>query len=407
MANQYLTSHLLAKEAVAISSNVATLLPTAYRKYEGMYTKKTYAPGNTIDLRLDNYFIGQRGDTVTAEDIVAATIPLTIAPLYSVPIAYYPTDLQRDIVDFSDEILAPAVRRLIAMMNGDMALSALTQINFWQGDTSSPINTFTSADAVNPLMTKLGMDAGYRRYMALSPDDMHALRSSSSLQNSFISPLNKEITLEAQVTRLAGFDMLAETQIINFYGGTKNILGGQTAFSLVAYTTNTITIGNAVNGEQTFTAGDIVYLPNTQAFNPVTRQGTGYPMPFAIVQTPALTSGNQVTVTVYPNFVLSGPRQNVATIPAINDPIAAVANHTANIAYTERGLVAAIPPLERMDSPESYTFTHPKTGVSMRISKTAEVLNNKNIMRLDAQMAHTWVPYQAVRKVSQVNQGIS
>lgn len=403
MSNTYLTSQLITPEAVAIFEASCTFIPTAYKKYDGMFTAKTYAPGDTINIRLDNFFIGQRGDSVTAEDIVEASIPLTIAPLYSIPIAYTPTDLQRKIVDFSQEFLMPAVRRVRAMMNADIALNVLTQVNYYQGDTTAPINSYASLDSINPLMTNLAMDPAYRKYCAMSPDDMHSLRSNATLQNSFVSPLNKDITVDSRVSRLAGMDIMAEEQIIRFFGGTKAITGAAD-FQIASFTATTITIKNAVNGDQTFTAGDLIYLPATFAFNQVTRQSTGRPMAFAITTTPALTSGNQVTVSIYPNMILSGPRQNMASTPAVNDVVKAVPDHMANVAYTERGLVCAIPPLERMDSPESYTFTSPKTGISMRVSKTAEVLNNKNILRLDCQMATTWVPQQNIRKVSQVNQ---
>ncbi len=405
MSNTYLTSQLITPDAVAMFEASCTFIPTAYKKYDGMFTAKTYAPGDTINVRLDNFFIGQRGDSVTAEDIVEASIPLTIAPLYSVPIAYTPTDLSRKIVDFSQEFLMPAVRRVRSMMNADIALNVLSQVNFWQGDTTAPINSYASMDSVRPLMTNLAMDPAYKRYAVISPDDAHSLRSSSSLQNSFLPSLNKEITLESRMGRLAGMEILEEEQVIRFYGGTKTIQTPATDFQIQAYTASTITIKNCVVGEQTLKQGDLIYLPATYSFNQATRQSTGRPMAFAVTQTPAVADGSgYTTVSIYPNMILSGPRQNMSGTPAVNDIVSAVPDHMANVCYTERGLVCAIPPLERMDSPESYTYTSPKSGISMRISKTAEVLNNKNILRLDAQMATTWVPQQNIRKVSQVNQ---
>lgn len=405
MSNSYLTSQLISKEAVAIFKVNNSLLSTAYRKYEGMFTAQTYAPGDTINVRLDNFFVGQRGDTVIAEDIVEASIPLSIAPLYSVPIAYTPTDLQRKIVDFSEEILEPAVRRIISMMNSDIALNGLTQINYVVGDTTAPVNSYKALDAVRPVMSKLAMDPSYKRYSVLSFDDAHELRSNATIQNSFVSPLNKEVTEESMLGRLAGMDIMEDQNIVNFIGGTKAIQSPASDFQVVSFTATTITIKNAVPSQTgVFLAGDMIQLPSSPAYNQVTRQALSFPMSFCVTQSANADGGGNVVLNIYPNIITNGPRQNITNAPSANDVVKAVDNNTANYCYTERGLIAAIPPLERMDSPESYTFTDKSSGVSLRVSKTAEVLNNKNIMRLDAQMASTWVPQQAVRLVSLVNQ---
>lgn len=405
MANSYLTSNLISKEAVAIFKVFNSFLNTAYRKYEGMFNAQTYAPGDTVNVRLDNFFIGQRGDSVIAEDIQEASIPLTIAPLYSVPIAYTPTDLQRKIVDFSEEILQPAVRRIVTMMNSDIALAVLTQVNYFVGDTSAPVNSYKALDAVNPAMDLLAMDPAYVRYAMLSVNDAHELRSNPTIQNSFVSPLNKEVTLQSQLGQLAGFDVMKDQAIQKFIGGTKAIQAPATDFLIVSYTASTITISGAVpNQANVFASGDLIYLPSSTQFNQVLRQTTGAAMSFAVTSATTATAGGQVTLGIYPNMILSGPRQNMNSAPAVGDVVKAVSNHIANVCYTERGLICAIPPLERMDSPESYTFTDRDSGVSLRVSKTAEVLNNKNILRLDGQMAYAWVPQQAMRLVSLVTQ---
>lgn len=400
MANTFLPSNLIAAEAVAQLAVNNTFLATSYKKYEGMFSSSPYKSGDTINVRLDNFFVGSRGDTVAAENIVEESTPVTIQPLYSVPITYTPTDLQRKIEDFSDEVIRPAVRRLAAMINRDIAQAALTQVSTWVGDAATNLNTFESLDQVNPIMDNLAMSPEYNRYVALNPTQVQKLRSASSLQNSFVSPLNKEITMDASLGRLADFDIFKDQSISSHTAGSPG--AGVTVKTAVS-TGNTIALQNMTVTTGTFKAGDVISIAGVQEFNPITRTGTGRDIQFTIQNDVTADGSGDAAITVEPAMKFSGPRQNMTSASddiAVGAAVTTVGSHMPNIAYTERGLIACLPPLEVMDSPESHVAVDKDTGISIRISKTAEVLNNKNVMRLDAQCAYKWINSQAVRLVS-------
>ena len=400
MANTYLTSNLISKEAVALFKVFNSFITTGYRKYEGMYSDQTYKSGDTINVRLDNFYEGERGDSVTAESIVEASIPVTIGPLYSVAIAYTPTDLTRKIADFSDEVLAPAVRRLIAMMNKTIQQNSLVQVNYFTGSALANLNSYASLDQVNPIMDNLAMDAAYKRYAVLNPIQQQQLRSAASLQNSFLTALNREITMDAMLGRLADFDIYKDQNVSLFTAGNHAVSGDVTVKTTVASGSTIVLTG--FNSGATMKAGDVFSIAGTYEFNQITRSRTTRNMQFTVTQDAAV-SGSDITVQVYPAIQFTGPRQNIdsdtGTI-ASGSVVTLVPSHLPNICYTERGLITCMPALARMDAPESDVTTDREYGVSLRVSKTADVLNNKNIMRLDAQLATSWVPQQAVRLVS-------
>jgi len=53
-----------------------------------------------------------------------------------------------------------------------------------------------------------------------------------------------------------------------------------------------------------------------------------------------------------------------------------------------------------MRTPNSYTHTDKETGISVRVSEIADVLNNKNIMRIDVLTGFTWIPTHLWRVIS-------
>jgi len=406
MANTYLNSSLISKQAAAIFKAENSFLATAHDKYENMFNDNTYKSGDTVNVRKDNFFEGQRGDVATAEDITEESFALTIGPLYTVAITYTPTDLQRDIADFGAEVIHPAVRRLVKMINNDVATASLTQVHNFTGDISAPINSFNAINAVNPLMNSLNMN-GYRRYLCMDEYNAYEAQGNVTIQNSFVSPLNKEVTLDAQMGRLAGVNIMRDTSIRPHISGTHAAAGDITVKTAVS-SGSSIVVTGLTPTTGTFAVGDVFSLDGVFEFDRIGRQALAVKKQFAVtaVSGPADGSGD-ITLTVTPELIASGSRQNFIVPGASPNeiPAGAVLNVQTNstvgfmndIAYTEKGLIVCMPPLERMDSPDSYVHTDADSGVSIRVSKTAEVLNNKNVMRLDAQAAIRWVPDQAVR----------
>jgi P22 coat protein - gene protein 5 len=397
MANSYLTSTLISKEAVAIFQTENSFMEVGYKgSYEKDFSDARYKTKDTINVRLDNFFELQRGDVVTSEDIVEASIPLTILPLFSIPISYTPTDLTRDIADFGEEVLKPAVRTLIAGANKVIADNAKYQVTNFIGDPSAYVNTFTAFDAINVRLDQLGAN-GYDRYASLNPQNAGTLRG--GLANFFNSSLNEKIVQSATLGNLAGIDVMKDNAISRHVAGTHAASGPITVKTTVANGATIVLTGLSTGA--TFKKGDRFTIADVMDFDKIYRQPLSFQKQF-IVAADVTTAGADATLTLSEALVSDTSRQNYIVnsaspnqIPA-NAVVTFVGNYTANVGYTTRGLITVMPALDRMDSPDSYVETDKKYGVSLRVSKTAEVLNNKNIMRLDMQMATAWVPGQSV-----------
>jgi peroxiredoxin len=402
MPNAYLTSTLIAKQAAIEYKLNNNYLKLAKTDYDGMFTEKTYKPGDTVKVRLRNRFITQRGDTVTSQDLEEKSRDLTILPLFSVPFTYTPTDLTRKIADFSEEILQPAVDSLTAQIC--LTVSQYADQQLWRtvGTAGTAINSFAASNAANTELTKAATPMG-DWYQALSIEDADSL--SNSLQNSFNVGLNTEITKSAMIGHLGAFDIWREHTIFDhetFVGaiGTPIVNGS------VADGAATI-VASGFTASQTgiLKAGDIVTFSGVYDINPLSYQSYTPKLAQFVVDADVNSDGAgavtfvvrnpAVYVTTKATQTVSGQILNGATINVVGQTNG---GYKTNIAFRKKALILVNPRLDKMDSPESAVYT--SNGISMRISKTAEVLNNKNVMRLDTQIALLWNGENACKLIS-------
>lgn len=401
--NNYLTSDLISAKAVAEFVASASFIHTAYKgDYESMFKKGYYAPGDTINIRRDNFYDVKRGDIVTPEPIVEAKFPLQIEPLFSVPIYYTPTDLQRDIVSFNEEFIKPAIRALVAKVNQSLYLKAFTQINYYLGSAGAALSTYSDVAKIKPFMRQLGIDPNYNHYLALDPIQAASLQSASSLQNNFVEPYNKKITMDGMLGRTAGLDIFVDEVITGFDAGT-HAAGGNITVKTAVSSGSSITLTGLTPGA-TFVPGDLFSIANTYMWNNVIQQKINKAMEFVVTVGGTANGGGDLTVQVYPEINFSDSRRNIYSSTgdiAAGSVVTPIGSHTKNIAYTERGLVAVMPPLEPFPM-KSYTTTDQKSGVSIRVSEEQQILNNKCVMRVDCQAAFSWQSQNSVILLSNI-----
>ena len=402
MANNFITSDLISKEAAIHWKNMDTFLATSNRRYSQMWGGNTYDPGDTINIRLDNQFEVKRGDTVTPSAIDERNLPLTLEPLYSVPVEYTTVELTTDLFQgWSERVLRPAVRNIVSRINYDIANRGLTQVYHSVGNGASNINTFAAVEEPGTIMQELGVPLDERWYFAMTPKDGSALKS--SLQNSFNDRLNRDISDRSALGYLSYFDMYFDQginrQAVQNKGAvtfavTSNVSSGATSISVTG------------SGAFSVNAGETFSVTGVQSVNHINKTDTGRTMDFVVTQSTTSAAAVQV-LQVAP--AIYGPErkplQNVSALPAAGDVIlfnnrgtgAEPTQYKVNYAYGENALHVVTPPLAPLDVPESSVFNDGDTGISLRVSKSGEILNNKNIMRLDVLCGYRWIGEQAVR----------
>jgi hypothetical protein len=397
--NSYLTSTLLAKEAAAQLAVASTFPMTGNKKYQSLWTQNYFTKGNTINVPLDNRYVVQRGDTISASDIVDREIPMTVLPLFSQAINVKPTDYQRSIRDFGEMFLKPAATTIAATMNGTIAAGALTTGYITSGVVGTPINTFAALRNARADMLKFAMPKRQRWMSALTLDDSAALQN--SLNNQFNLEINSPILNDAMLGRLAAFDIFEDQGIQKHAGYTgaigtpvlaADVVDGATTISLTGLTTgitDIIVAGAKIEFVDAYAVDGVYHKPINKKFQ--------------VVATANATSsgGGTATVSISPTVETTSTDalRNCSGITDTTKITSGTAvtisqNYNANICYTDMGLYCAIPPLQPFGYAKSSTFTDPNSGISCRVSITSDILNNLDLVRMDCQLAFAWNPEQ-------------
>lgn len=404
MANTYLTSDLLAKEACAQVVAASTFLMTGNKKYEGLYTQQAFTKGDTINMPLDNRYKVQRGDSVTASDIVDRKISMTIGDVYTQAISVKPTDYQRNIRDFGPMFLAPAAHSIAADMNNDISAGAITSAYIHNGVPGSAVSSYATLRNARADMLKFDMPKRQRWMAALSLDDSATLQN--SLANQFNTGINTPILNDASLGGLAGFDIF-EDQAIQKHVGYTGDIGTPIVGVVIPDTATTFAIAGLTGSITGIIKKDtLLTFDDAWAVDPVRHQAIA--KKFQVRVTADVDSAADGTATV--PFVVSpsnpalntdptSPFQNAVGIAVANSiaagtPITVSQNYNANICYTDMALYCAMPRMEAFGWAKSSVYTDPNSGVSVRVSIESDVMNNKDYIRMDCQLAFAWNPEQ-------------
>lgn len=412
MANQFLNAEnlgLILKDASYSFKNEQSFLATATHTFDQMFKPDVYYnPGKTVQVRLPNTYLPQEGDTVTVQDIQERSVPLQLEEILSVPLAYTTTNLLTSMggvnESWKQRVLYPAVRSLSNKLNQKVAEKAAIQTNCYTGDETANINAYSVVDNAGVVLDEHACSRSLRRYCSLAPRQAAALRQSATLQNSFVQTINKDITLNSQLGRLASFDMFMDQSIAYHTTYTEDARAGVTVKTDVAQGATTIVLtGLTPSKTGIVKAGDVFSFTGIKGVNPITKASTGQDFQLVAAADANSDVSGDATVTIYPPVIYvaaNQPNANTFTQIIATTPVVFVGNHTVNMAWSEEGLIIVCPKLPPMDTPMSKVITDPDTGYSMRLSKSAEILNNKNIMRLDILYGIRWLNDRAVRILS-------
>jgi len=407
MANTFSTTELVANLALAKFVNNNSLVMTANRAYEGDFKMESYKIGDSINIRRQNHFTVGDGRVGSVQDVIEETETLVIDHQYHTLIEYSSRELTLEIDSalerFSERYVDPAVQEIIHRMETDISAQGVTELNFASGSTTAPVNSFASVDLAGAKMLEQAMPILENGYMALSVRDASALKA--SLQNNFNDTLNDDISFRSRLGRLSYFDIFQNQAIPRHLTGSN---AGTGAVNGEVSSGNTIVLdGFTPTSTGVIRAGDLLSFVGTNSVNPVGRADTGQLMQFVALTDVDADGSGEATVTVSPSIIsdLGNPRRNV-TAPIANNATLIIegvvspgtpVTYNVNFAYAARGLDIAVPPLEKLDIPESYVKTDEDAMVSIRVNKQGDILNDVNVLRLDVLCGFKWHPEYAVR----------
>ncbi len=366
MANTVITASIIAKEALAILENELGVLRTMHRAHEEEFAEKVngYNVGDTISIRRPADFTVRSGANMSVQDIIEGKVQLTVDQQKGVDFQLSSVELTLQIQELSERIIKPAMSSLIneiardvfsQMYKGSYEFVACGASGFSMSpDNTKRIDSFAKFSCA-PERLDLCAIPNDQRAAALHPQDEWGMLGSQTAL--FISDAAKGAYREGNLGMVAGLDtymsQVLPTHQAGPYGGTPLVNG---ASQNVSYDTakNTwsqslITDGWTAAAAQRVRAGDIFTIANVFKVNPKTKVSTGVLQPFVCLADGSSDGSGNLTLSISPPIITSGPHQTVDAAPADNAALTFVgtanANYRQNLAYHRTAMALAFVPL--------------------------------------------------------------
>jgi hypothetical protein len=409
MANQFVTSDIIANMALAQFQNNNTFVMTANRGYETDFPLANYKQHDVINIRERNFASFVDGRISSPYDASEKTVSLVVDHQYNASFEVTAKDLTLDIETnneyWKERYIVPNVEVITKGIDSQLSKDAINQLYFTVGTPGTPLNSFAAIDAANVKLSKHAVDIR-DRYFALSLEDASALKSSQ--QVNFNDTLNNDISFYSRLGRFARFELFENQSI------TTHTTGSQAGTILVngaVSSGNTIVMDGATPSETgIFRKGDTVSFAGVNSVNPIDKSDTGDLAQFVVLADADSDGAGNVTITVNPaiDSDIASVRRNVTnaipdnaavSIYGVTTPGTPV-TYNVNVAYVKRALDLVVPPLAHIDINRQYTARDTEKNLALRVGIDGDIRNDQNMMRFDVLWGALWHGAYAVKVIS-------
>jgi len=397
MANNVITSSIIANETLRILHNESAFLGNINTEYEDQFANKGMKAGSVVNVRQPVQYTIRDGATINIQDVNETTVPITMEPEFGIDWAFSDYDLKLSIDEFSKRYLAPAAKRLAAELDLRIATRFYRGVANFSGTPGTPISTPQAVLDAAVLLDNAACPRTDGRMLALTP------LSNAKLVGGMSGLFNDQATQGKQLkngmmsTNL-GLDFIMSqnlpTHTVGGLGGTPLVNGANQGLinagatdNPSAATTSLVTDGWTAAVANRLKRGDVFTIAGVFAVNPETKVSTGVLRQFIATADAASDGAGNLTVAIYPAIIAGGSYQNVTARPADNAAIT-ILTGTASTAYGQNlmfhrdafTLVTADMELPKgMDMADRAV----EDGVSIRFIRGYDITNNRRICRFD------------------------
>jgi len=400
MANSILTPTQITREALRVLHGKLGFIGSINRQYDAQYARTGAKIGNTLNVRMPSKYTVRTGATLTAQDHVERSTPLTVQSQIGVDVSFTTAELTMSLDDFSQRIINPAMSQLAAYLENS-CLNIAYQRTFNYNGTTTTSGQITYAQFADMGATLTRSLAPYGERTALL-DPASVVNFGDAVKGLFHDSEGiKKQYREGMMGRTSGFDVYESTFLpIHTTGslaGSPLTSTGTTAIG-VSTTANSWVSQSAVyidgaTSATTLKAGDIITVSGVYAVHPETKTNQGFLQRFVVQSDVTLTTAaTSYTVTVkpgimfgsgnaYQNVVLSGPSNlDNNTVTLIGNVSTA---YPQNLAYHKDAFCFATADLVDVSEFGAWGARQTMDGISMRIAKQYAIASDTLPCRID------------------------
>ena len=405
------------REAMAMLAADMAFLKCGDNKYQPQFDNRSYAVGDTIQVRRRNRSNSSATNgTLAAQAIIEKTYPLTIdrwftngfectlreASLYMAS--------KSDQQTFKARYIQPIVTQMITQANAYLAQKAEAQLYNFYGTPGTPLNTFAAVADMQARMRDLKMPVVSNDVYLLTNNSDDA-KIKAALSNFYNPTFNQKIGEDYKMDRIADFWKTSSSEVVYHVAGSD---AGKTGIKIRTVTTdgNSIALkGLTASTVGVIKAGDIISVKSTATggsiLAPFSFKDTAIKMSFVAAADVTSDASGFGTVTVNPvgdGIIVDSTNswRNLAAQLPVDMDMEILASHNVGVAFTEGGLIYASPELAPLSTPTSYVMRDEEfgTGLSIRVSEGADITYGKNILRIEMLFGGLFAPEYCLRYVS-------
>lgn len=386
MANAVITPTIIAKEALMQLENNLVMGNAVHREYKKEFVKV----GSTVNIRKPVKFSVTDGATLTKQDVEEGNTSIVVDQRKHVGWGFNTQDLTLSVEEYSERYIKPAMIALANQIDYDLC-GLYDDVWAWRGTPGQDINSFSDLTKSTLYMDQHAVPRDMRKAV-LSPADYWGVAGGATAL--YMQDVAKAAYRGAELGKMAGIDAITMDQnivshTVGAHAGTPVVNGSsqQTTYA-ASKTTNTQSfIIDGVTGAGTLKAGDVFTIADVYSVNPVSKQSTGVLQQFVITADAATVSSSlSVTLTISPAMILTGPYQNINAAPADNATITflgtASTAYRQNLVFHRNAFALVTVPLEMPDG-AAFKARESYNGLSIRVVKDYDIVNDEDIIRLD------------------------
>lgn len=396
MANDFKTTKYILDDVFIRFWNSLSFLRTANRDIEADFKNLRYATGDTLNVRLEERYMGGRGATASPEARIQVSRPLSIDEQFHTLVSYNAKELTFDRA--RDE---PYLR----MANGPRAKTLANNVEMWvakermmkevyfaTGTPGTPVS-FDTLSFTDAVMTEMAIPEDGLRYYGASPRITSTL--AQGLTQTYNDRVNEAALIDGFVGHLSGFDIFKTNFLGRQIAGAGEAGGAPPAgFKMAGTITNGPILGGNVfevtgliPNALSFTKGDRIEISETAGcfhVNPLTREPTEQRSQFVVVSDVISDSSGDATIIVSPSIETTGARQNISAPIPNGAQLFLREDHNVSLAYHSQAIVFAAPPIKELEGGViAATSQSDLYKLALTYTLGADIINYKQLDRID------------------------
>jgi hypothetical protein len=384
---------MIAKEALMQLENNLVFANRVHREYKKEFTG---GQGSTVSIRRPVKFATTNGATLTKQDVEEKSTNIVVDQRKHVGWEFATQDLTLSIEEYSERYIKPAAITLAQTVDRSIATLYRSVWNLVGTPGTTPAN-FSAVALAAQRMDEMAVEMADRT-MAVNPAAAYAIANNQTTLNG-VGDVRKTAYEKAKVNEIANFEIYQSQNVVSHLvgplGGTPLVNGGSQAVTYANavgsnWSQSLITDGWTAAASLRLRAGDVFTIANVFAVNPVPGEGSKQALPylqqFTVLADVSSDGSGNLTATISPPIIVSGPFQTVSATAADNAAITVVGtaatSYPMNVGFHKNAFALVTVPLEMPDG-AAFKARESYNGLSMRVVKDYDITNDTDIIRLD------------------------